>query len=379
MNEAVGANSRNSLGVHGQVYKRLLEKLNDCRTSGKDKGCGRIHSRLEYNDPYILMVLESEDTIDRPITVAARNISRGGVGLLHSSFVYPNTRVSIHLTSNQQNPRPVRGIVQRCIHRGGVVHEVGVKFDEEINIQQYLRPDISECIQSFERVEPLELKGKVLLIGQKNDFAPLSRAMLQETSLAYKFVSSAEDARMAGLEDFELFVVLNDLEDCEGTEFVRELRDGGNKCPIVLVGSEKTELAVQKVRACGADMLVPWPMNQETLLCAIAEYQMTEWTDEVLEKVRSCMGLDKPTTNGLRGEIAKLGVLLDQQVRQGDAVRVYAMCGQIRALAPLLGMKQLRDLTLRVGEDIAEDGNLEAQGELIGDIVALCSSVARAA
>ncbi len=379
MNETAGASSRNSLGVHGQVYKRLLEKLNDCRHGTKADGCGRIHSRLDYIDPHIMMVIESEDTIDRPITVAARNISRGGVGLLHSSFVYPKTRVTIHLTCNQENPRPVRGIVQRCIHRGGVVHEVGVKFDEEISIQQYLRPDISDCIQSFEQVEPRDLNGKVLLIGKNADFAPLCRAMLQETSLAYKFVATPEDATELGIDDFEMLVVLNDLEDSEGTEFVRELRDSGNKVPIILVGTIENELEMKKVRACGADMLLPWPTKQETMLCAIAEYQMTEWTTETLEKIRACMALDQETVESLRVEISKFGVVLDQKLRKGDAIEIFAVCGQIRALAPLLGMKSLRDLAAGVGEKVADTGDLDSLNEHISTMVAMCSSAARAA
>ena len=377
MNDNLSPHSRNSLGVQGQVYQRLLDKLNDHRASEDDTHPERIHSRREYMDPYILMVIENDDTMDRPMTLAARNISRGGIGLLHSNFIYPKTRVSVHLTVNGENPIPVRGVIQRCEHRGGVVHEIGVKFDREINIQQYLRPDISDCLQSFERVDPEKLTGKVLLIGNKYDFSPLSRAMLSETGLAYKFVPDAAGARALEIEDFELLIVLNDLEDCEGTEFIRGLRDQGYRRPIILVGDIKEELALQKVRASGADMLLPWPTTTDSMLCAVAEYLLTEWTAETLAAVRSCM--DKQTIDGLRGQLAKLGIQLDQHLRTGDAIRIYGTCGQIRSLSPLLGMKQLRDLTMKVGEDIAEAGNLESQRELIGDIVTMCSSVSRAA
>ncbi len=377
MDDNFAPHTRNSLGVRGNVYQRLLEKLNDHRGADADKHPLRIHARKEYLDPYMLMVIEHDDTMDRPMTLATRNISRGGVGLLHSNFVYPKTRVTVHLTIDQKEAYPVRGVVQRCIHRGGVVHEIGVKFDNEINIQKYLRPDISDCIQSFERVDPAKLTGKVMLVGQKHDFSPLSRSFLQETSLAYKFVSNAEEAKALAIEEYEMLVVLNDLDDCEGTEFVRELRDDHYKKPIVLVGDIKDELELQKVRACGADMLLPWPATTDTMQCAFAEYLMTEWTSETLEAVRSCM--DKATSEGLRTELAKLGVVLDQHLRTKDPIRVYAICGQIRALAPLLGMKQLRTLTLKVGEDIAEDGNFEQHSELISDIVAMCSSVSKAA
>jgi len=377
MNDNLAPHSRNSLGIQGQVYLRLLDKLNDHRSVDTQTHPERIHARREYMDPYILMVIENDDTMDRPMTLAARNISRGGVGLLHSNFIYPKTRVAVHLTVNGENPTPVRGVVLRCEHRGGVVHEIGVKFDREISIQQYLRPDISDCMQSFERVNPAELTGRALFIGSKHDFSPLSRAMVSETGLAYKFVPDTASARALDIHDYELLVILNDQDDCEGTEFVREMRDQGYKRPVILVGDIKEEFELQKVRACGADMLLPWPTTTESMLCAIGEYLLTDWTADTLAAVRSCM--DKQTVEGLRGQLAKLGVQLDQHLRTGDAIRIYGTCGQIRSLSPLLGMKQLRDLTLKVGEDIAEAGNLETQRELIGDIVTMCSSVSKAA
>lgn len=378
MNDNLTPSTRNSLGVQGQVYQRLLDKLNNHRQVDDEVHPSRIHSRREYHDPYMLMVIENDDTMDRPMTLAARNISRGGVGLLHSSFVYPKTRVSVHLTVDGKNPTPVRGVVQRCIHRGGVVHEIGVKFDREINIQQYLRPDISECLQSFERVEPEKLTAKVLLVGQKHEFSQQARAMLSETGMAYKFVKTAEEAREQPIEDYEILVVLNDLDDCEGTEFVCEVRDvNAYKRPVILVGDIEGEVGYQKVRASGADMLIPWPTTQDTMLCALAEYQLTDWTPEALEAVRSC--IDKQTADGLRGELTSLGMQLKKHLESSDAIRVYGTCAQIRSLSPLLGMKQLRDLTSKVGEDIAEDGNLEEQSELIHSIMSMCASMPRAA
>jgi len=377
MNDNLAPHSRNSLGVQGQVYQKLLNKLNDYRTTDTDKHPARLHARREYMDPYILMVIENEHSMDRPMTLAARNISRGGVGLLHSNFVYPKTRVTVYLTVNQEDPRPIRGTVLRCEHRGGVVHEIGVKFDEEINIQQYLRPDISDCLQSFENVKPETLTGKVLLVGSKHDFSPLSRAMLAETGLAYKFVPDVEEARAIDLTDYELLVILNELEDCEGTEFARELRDQDFRRPIILVGDIRDEVELQKVRASGADMLLPWPTTIESMLCAVAEYLLTEWTADTLAAVRSCM--DNQTVGGLQNELFKLGNQLAQYLSDGDAIRIYGACGQLRSIAPLLGMKQLRDLTMKVGEDIAEDGNLETQKELIEEIVAMCSPSSKAA
>lgn len=370
-------NKRNSLGMNGQVYKQLLGKLNEMNGSDPDKPIKRVFTRLEYLDPYLELNLETTDRSHRVITVASRNISRGGMSVLHSSFVYPGTTVNAKLFRTDGSSFHVRGKVIRCEHRGGVVHEIGIEFESGIVVQEFIRPDINESIKTLESIDPEELHGKVLVVGTDPALLPFIREYLQNTNINYGFADTAKDALQKGIHDYQLIFSCLDAGNMSGPEFAQYLREQGFRKPIILAGQGHDELTKQQIRLSAADMFLPIPITETNLLCALGEYLITEWSEKTLETVRS--SVDRETINSLRVELAKLGIQLDQHIRTDDPVQVYATCTKIRSIAPLLGMKTLRDLTLKIGEDIAQTGDLSEFQDGLSDIKLICSSMKQAA
>jgi len=112
-------------------------------------------------------------------------------------------------------------------------------------------------------------------------------------------------------------------------------------------------------------------------MCALGEFLITEWSEKTLVAVRS--GIDKDTVRSIRTELTKLGILLGQQIHSEDPVKVYATCSSIRSLAPLLGMKNLRDLTLNISEEVASTGDLHKFEKGLSAIIQLCKGTKAAA
>lgn len=373
------SNKRNSLGVESQVYMKLLEKLNTPSrpSSDKRKPIGRKHTRLEYVDPFLELSLQTSDHSTRTITVATRNISRGGMSVLHSSFVYPGTYVSASLTRVSGPAHPISGRVVRCEHRGGVVHEIGIKFGHEITVQEFVRPDINEAIRSYEVVRPELLTGKLLVVGTDKSIVPFAREYLQTTCIQYGFVDSGAEALKKDLRAFSLIFACMDVGKMTGPEFAKQLREHGYHKPVLLSGQASDELTRSQIRLSTADMYVPSPLCENDLMCALGEYLLNDWSEETLHAVRA--GINRENTCKLRSELSDLGVQLEKQLETQDPVQVYATCTKIRSIAPLLGMKSLRDLSLRVGDEIASDGDLDAHHEALLDIRRICDEVGKAA
>ncbi len=63
-----------------------------------------------------------------------RNISETGIGLLHGQFIYPQTVCTIHHKTLGGKLAGVKGRVVYCRHVLGRVHEVGVQFDEPVDL-----------------------------------------------------------------------------------------------------------------------------------------------------------------------------------------------------------------------------------------------------
>lgn len=366
-------NKRNTLGMNGQVYKQLLSKLELMNGSSTEPVVNRIYTRLEYLDPFLEIVMETSDRMQRTITVASRNISRGGMSFLHSSFVYPGTTIIAKLFRADSSLFNAKGKVIRCSHRGGVVHEIGIKFDTEIVVQEFIQPDINDSIKTLESVKAEQLKGKILIVGEDPSLIPFIREYLQPSSLNYGFVNTAKDANEKTLSEYNLIFACLDCGTMSGPEFAKNLRNSGYKKPIILAGRADDELTKKQIKLSAADMFLPIPITENSLLCALGEFLVSEWSEKTLETVRS--GIDLDTVVTLRNELARLGIVLDQHIRTDDPVQAYAACTKIRSIAPLLGMKTLRDLSLTIGEEIASSGDLTKLVEGLDDIKLICSSM----
>ncbi len=371
------SNKRNTLGMSAPVYKQLLAKLDEIGSKPAEAPAERIYTRLEYLDPYLQITLETADRSRREITVAARNISRKGMSVLHASFVYTDTRITAELHRVDGSIAKVSGTVCRCSHRGGVVHEIGIEFDREIIVQEFVRPDINESISSLEIVDPEQLKAKVIFVGNDEALMPFLREYLINTNMNFGFVNTAKDALEKEIDQYELVFACLDVGDMSGPEFAKHLREIGYHKPIILAGRVDDELTRQQIRLSNADMFLPVPITEKSLMCALGEFLLSQWSEKTLKMVRA--EIDTETVQSLLTELTKLGILLDQQVHAGDPIKAYATCTRIRSLAPLLGMKNLRDLALEVGEGLADSGELHAFDQQISAIVDLCKGAKQAA
>lgn len=73
--------------------------------------------------------------------VRSRNLSVGGVGFLHGQFLYPQTACYVVLPTRWGENVILPGKVGWCRHVTGQSHEIGVRFDQVIQIDEFLDPD----------------------------------------------------------------------------------------------------------------------------------------------------------------------------------------------------------------------------------------------
>ena len=74
--------------------------------------------------------------------VRTRNLSVGGVGLIHSSFLYPRTSCHLALRTVWGESVALPGKILWCRHVTGRCHEIGVRFDQLIQIDEFVPEDI---------------------------------------------------------------------------------------------------------------------------------------------------------------------------------------------------------------------------------------------
>jgi len=95
--------------------------------------------RVPFGLPLRLgVLLENEIKGRRTYALAPRNISRAGISLLHGKFVYGGTNCVVGLTALDGQVIPARGRVIWCRLIAGRVHELGIRFDEPIDMSEFV-------------------------------------------------------------------------------------------------------------------------------------------------------------------------------------------------------------------------------------------------
>lgn len=366
---------RNTLGVDGLLYQRLLAKLEE--TSGKATASAkRVYRRLSYEQSKLRIHIMSEGHNSTSLIVATRNLSQGGVSVLHSNFMYNGTNLTVDLLNKDGEVVSRHGTVTRCVHRGGRVHEIGILFDDEIRLRDFLIEKPDNLLYARERIDPEEMKIKLLVYTEDGDFSALLRQFLLPSSLCYSFAKNLEEATKKS-DDQEMLMVHIDPNSMGSTEFVRSMRLSGFRNPIILVGNPTQAVDEHVINACGADMVLPWPIDGQSVLCSIAEFIFNEWTPESLENIRMCISPE--TRKSLRLEIARLGIILDQQLRTKNQKLVHNSCMKIRVLAPLLGLNSMNEQIDSLTERVSTEESLDSILEELNDITMICKGLSLSA
>lgn len=104
----------------------------------------RGQTRYNYHqDAKLICQLSQDLSTPMQIIVRCRNISIGGLGFLHGAYVHPGTRVVLTLISANKQGYRINGTIIRCRHLTKTVHEVGVAFDQTIDLESML-PGLAE-------------------------------------------------------------------------------------------------------------------------------------------------------------------------------------------------------------------------------------------
>ncbi|MBK9126980.1 MAG: PilZ domain-containing protein [Phycisphaerales bacterium] len=99
-------------------------------------GDGRRHRRYAYYVPGgVGLQIQG---VSQTYLVRPRNISRGGIAFLHGLYLYKGTPCTLVLKTRGGERLLARGVVQQCRCVRGRIHEVRVRFVEEVDVELFV-------------------------------------------------------------------------------------------------------------------------------------------------------------------------------------------------------------------------------------------------
>lgn len=368
------SNRNNTLNLTAEQLGALMDELDEMSEGGSAR---RNHARLEFRKHAIEVEVYQPSGGSVTFCVACRNLSRGGMSVVHSSYMHVGTKCRVKVHHKTEGEQWLRGEVAQCRHVTGRVHDVGIRFAKEIDVADYIKIDPLGDSFSLERVEADKLQGRILLVTANEIDRKLIQVFLSETSLRMINIEAYAEIPEQFGEPFDVVLCDFDMDVVAAAEAVSALRTSGNKVPVIAITGDTADEVTSEVRRCRCNALLTKPIERVSLLRALAEFILLgRGGDESLPASPSSQQTDpslKPLADLFAQDLQKFAEELAGAVKANDEKTLRYICARIRGTGPLLGHAAVAEAAARViGVLDAEGGTIESAQESINTLASMC-------
>lgn len=268
-----GLERPNTVNLRLNALNDLLDKMERRGTSPASIPKRRVFARWPFRRETVQIEVEHPGGNATTIRVACRNLSRGGLGVLHNAYIHTGSECRVLLTHREHGETWIDGRIVRCIHRGGVVHELGIQFAEPIVLAEFLPNDPFAPSFSLERVDPQTLTGGLLHVSSELAERQLLRRMLQNTRLSLTSVPRVEDVFNGGKN---LDLALIDVAPEEAESVACRLREMGYPGAILMIAPDASPRSRQFLKNAPCRSILVKPLSADTLLRALGEVLLVD-------------------------------------------------------------------------------------------------------
>lgn len=352
----------NSLGLSDRQLEALAASLDG-------QGSGRADRRRRFvRWPFrrLTMDLKVVHPGGSAITfqVACRNLSRGGMSVLHSAYLYPGSACEAMLPRPRGGAAAVAGTIARCLHVRGMVHEVSIRFGAPIRAEEFVDRDPMQGQFDLENIEPEALVGTVLYVDDCVLDQRLVQHFLRGTNLRLKAALDAEQASAAASEGCDVAVCDFHPDRGDAAAAIEAVRAAQPEAPIIVVTADGSAGTMARVRQLGVSAFLSKPFNDLQLLQALGEFLL----------------MRSPRPAGAGGGVDELGAALaefptrlEAGVRDEDAMSCYVLCQQVAGTARSMRMATLARLADEASGRLAATMSTAESERPLRDLIAACS------
>jgi hypothetical protein len=249
----------------------------------------------------------------------------------------------------------VNGVISRCAFKGGVIHDIGVKFYKTVDIHEFASPDMFEERFTLEKIKPEDLVGKVLYIEDSPMDTRLVKHYLRATKLVLTIAPTAAEAVKLSSQGFSVILCDYHLPDADAPEIVKRIRDAGVLVPIVAVTSDAARSTRDRLREMGANAFLSKPLTEDRVQRAIAEFILTErWADREDPRRNLDTESAKVLDKAFAEELVAGKELLGKLCAEDNAMEAYSVCVRLATTAKNLKFAEIATLAEFAGQSLAQ-------------------------
>lgn len=226
------------------------------------------------------------------LSVLCRDLSRWGASVIHGRYIYPGTRCELEFKTLDGEPVVRNGEIRHIRHVQGLIHNLGIRFDESIDLSDFveLSPEeenqhlieLTEDMPEDEFDESSSLSCRVLVVDDFASDRKLFGYWLSRAGMEVSTVADITTARQRVAESqYDLVVIDGMLGEESGTDLIKKLRNGQFVAPILSVSANDDAGMRAEALAAGANDFLSKPFTSEQLI----------------DKVNSLLGMEQTVSN----------------------------------------------------------------------------------
>ncbi|UCG32607.1 MAG: response regulator [Phycisphaerales bacterium] len=239
-----------SVPLDGAELECLLDRLDQEDQAIPGRGMQQWE-RYRYRRLDVMLKLYQPGGTLQTLVVPTRNISAWGLSLVHGGYVYIGTRCTVQLVTARDTRREIPGRVVRCRHTGGRVHEMGIRFEREIDAAEFLANAIAQ---------------RVLVAEDDAAMGRLLCHYMEEMSADVEVVENGLDATDRAMNKrFDLILLDLDMPDMDGLSVLETLRRQGCCETIVALTAQTGAKDRERFLEAGFDDFMVKPVSKGSL------------------------------------------------------------------------------------------------------------------
>jgi CheY-like chemotaxis protein len=252
--------------------QEMLDRLDllsraERRSSAAHRGSQRKDTRWAFRHSDLAIAVEHPGGGTSRLLVFSRNLSAGGLSFLHQGFLYPKSRCNLMLPRADGTMQPMAGTIVACRHINGLLHEIGIRFDERIDPADFVKSPSPTPTDATDTLEMAELHGRVVVIDDNEMDRALLLHYLKMFGLTSTTVASSESAlESVKSERGEIVITELNFPNRDGVELIKHLRESGFEGPIVVITAESDEARMTKAKDNGAAHVLTKPYDPDALM-----------------------------------------------------------------------------------------------------------------
>ena len=360
--------------------RRMLSKQLDEEARGFNGNSNRENKRYPLRISNIPISVEHPDGGSSRILVSSRNVSRGGISVLHGGFLHAGSVCHLVLKLSSQDFRIMRGVVKSCRHITGCCHEIGIQFTERFSpthgVWQSL--DLSNSIEPRTKNNDIAVKGSVLIAEPFEPDQLMLERHLKSHGLNVLYSSDrSEILDILAHESIDLTFFGFDLSSEMDIQFAESVRDLADDAPFIAMTTDYDPQTIARARKLGAVDIMVKPLDED-LMDTQLQLHLGQEPD-----AQTCHNRIPRTRDANMNKLVARYVEkvhhLSREIRQAhlkdnyDGVR--ELCSQLKGSGLAYGFRHLTIKAMKVIEAIDRDFYSSNTQETLEDLLLCCHRI----